>query len=299
MSTRRAIRAAVWALVAAGAFPDGVDAQAPDLSSCGRATADIQAGWEGMPDGLLFCPLSADRREPTSHLAWVDLEAPWLESRGLFATIGDRIPLFRWSDAGGVSAVQFSVAAGVVSLFDADVRSFDLILVDYFVGFPMTARRGAWSIRVRPFHWSSHLGDEFLLRDGQTISRREVSLEAVEAVIAHQWGPLRGFAGGEWWIDRVPDDLPAGLGVLGAEVRPGKSLRIGSGLGVEPVAAIHLRWSQVERGPSLSARAGVELGSSGAGRRLALQFEWFRGQSPLGQFWQSPLRFFGVSLSFG
>ncbi len=47
--------------------------------------------------------------------------------------------------------------------FDLSAPSSDLINTDYVVGVPLSWRSGGWSTRVRLYHQSSHLGDEFLL----------------------------------------------------------------------------------------------------------------------------------------
>ena len=49
----------------------------------------------------------------------------------------------------------------VFSQFDLSAPSSDLINTDYVVGVPLSWRSGGWSTRVRLYHQSSHLGDEF------------------------------------------------------------------------------------------------------------------------------------------
>jgi len=59
-----------------------------------------------------------------------------------------------------------SLFGAVFAQFNLDTPSFDLLNADYLVGPELTLRHGRWSGRVRFYHQSSHLGDEFLLNYG-------------------------------------------------------------------------------------------------------------------------------------
>lgn len=259
-------------------------------------------GVEWFPAGTLFCPILADRRETVSYIGAVDLSAPWVETTVALTAIGDDIPLIRFPIGASGDGVQIAIAAAVVGLFDLDVSSFDFLNADFLVGLPVSFRRGPWAGRLRFYHWSAHVGDEFLLREPRPVERQEISLEALEMVLSRRVGPVRVLGGGEWWLTRVPDELPAGVAILGVEGRSPGKLRLGDRLALEARAGLHLRWSDVEPGPSASLRAGVEFGRGTPGwgpeRRVGIMFEWFDGNSPYGQFFREPLRFTGVSVYF-
>lgn len=297
-----ALRAVFAALVLVLGTAELVDGQV--LSQrCGRAappTLETHAEW--FPAGTLFCPMLADRRETVSYLGAVDFNSPWVGTTVAMTSIGDHIPLFRAPLGAPDSAVQLSLAAAVIALFDLNVSTFDFLHADFIVGVPLAVRRGAWSFRLRPYHWSSHIGDEFLLREPQSVARKEISLEAIELLVARTIGPLRVVGGGEWWAQRVPSELPGGVGVLGVELKSPGKLQLGDYMVVRGRAGGHVRWSSVEPGPSASLRAGFEFGRGSPGwgpeRRVGVMVEWFDGNSPFGQFFEEHLRFFGLSLYF-
>ena len=272
---------------------------AQSARGCGEAGGPAaEDGVDWFPERRLFCPLLADRREAGSRLGALELRAPWLRTTVALAAVGDEIPLFGRTTGG--TDLQIGISTVVVGLFDLDRPSFDFVHADFLVGLPVTARIGPWAVRVRPYHWSSHIGDEFLLRDPPPVERREISLGALETLVSRDLGPARATLGVEAWLDRVPDDLPSWIGVGALDVRPDAALLLGDRVALRPVTGLHVRTSAVERGPSLSLRAGVELGRAHARgeRRWGIVFEWFDGQSPWGQFYREPLRFTGVSLYF-
>jgi len=74
----------------------------------------------------------------------------------------------------------------VFAQFNLDTPSFDLLNADYLVGPELTLRHGRWSGRVRFYHQSSHLGDEFLLNYGiaHGVQRQDLSFEILDAIVS-------------------------------------------------------------------------------------------------------------------
>lgn len=281
----------------------GRPAEAQTTAHCARAApSPLAAPVAWFPAGTLFCPVLADRRETVSYLGAARFSAPWVNTTVAVTSVGDHIPLVRVPLGTSGAGLQVSIAAAVLGLFDLDVSSFDFINADFIVGLPVAVRAGPWSARARLYHWSSHIGDEFLLRDPSPVEREEISLEALELLVARRMGPARVVAGGEWWLSRVPGDLPPAVAVVGLEASSESGLHLGGGLNLRGRAGVHLRWSEVERGPSASLRGGVEFGRAAPGlgpeRRLGIMFDWFDGGSPYGQFYRDRLRFTGFTIYF-
>ncbi len=71
------------------------------------------------------------------------------------------------------------------------------------MGIPVSWRRGDWSTRVRLYHQSSHVGDEFLL-ENPAFNRVNLSFEEVEAILSydHRW--VRVYADGGNLLHREP-----------------------------------------------------------------------------------------------
>ncbi len=82
-----------------------------------------------------------------------------------------------------------SLLGGVFSQYNLDTPSDDLINADYLVGPMLTLRRGRVSARLRLYHQSSHLGDEFILNK-PGVDRINLSFEPFDGLVALT---------GRWW----------------------------------------------------------------------------------------------------
>ena len=80
--------------------------------------------------------------------------------------------------------VQLDVVGSIFAQFDLGTPSYDLLNSDFVVGFPITMRRGGFSSRLRIYHQSSHLGDEFLLAN--RIQRVNLSYEGFDLKLSYE-----------------------------------------------------------------------------------------------------------------
>ena len=263
---------------------------------------DDRSGLIPLPQGDLFCPFVADPKWEHSFLSYF---------RGDFATIanpvrspetnlasiglGDSFGLLRittWSPGEGF---QLDLTGAIFAQFNLDTPSFDLINADYIIALPLTHRLRGFSTRLRLYHQSSHLGDEFLLANEP--ERENLSFEAVDLMLSQEIGALRIYAGGETFFRRRPVQVVARLAHAGAELRP---VTFGAG---RLIAAVDVKAvDQVDGLLSVSARFGVEsarVPSPGhPARVLSLLAEYYDGSAPYGQFYRDDIRFFGVGLHF-
>jgi len=238
--------------------------------------------WDFLPPGDLFDPLLADPRWPQFSAAYQRYVRSDDELGNVAAvSFGDVIPLLRRTRPGEASW-EISLHAAVFSIFDIDAESFDLLNSDFLVGPAVTWRDGRLSAMARLFHQSSHLGDEFLLRDDT--DRINLSYEAFDALVswdATRW--LRLYAGGGVLLRREPGDLDRLSAQAGLEL---ESPRTWAGELLRPVFALDVQTHE-ENGWDLdvSARLGLEIESPHLeGRRLQVLLEYFQGRSPNGQF---------------
>jgi hypothetical protein len=266
------------------------------------------SGFAPLPQGDIFCPLIADPKETRSFVAYQRGEsrdqgtaipeqgevtlAPFNTDIGAIG-VGDAIGLARWGGARPGDGVQLSLSAGVFAQFDLESSSFDLINADYVIGLPLTFRNAGFSGRLRIYHQSSHLGDEFLLSADP--ERINLSFESAELILSQAFGGLRVYGGGEFFFNRDPSDLDPLLAHGGAELRIGVEGRRSL------VAAVDLKSSeQQEWKPAWSGRAGFEFGwgrdPEHPPRVLRLLGEFYRGPSPYGQFYREYIRYWGVGV---
>jgi hypothetical protein len=278
-----------------------VAAQEAYRSVCGSSVhVDEAEGWIWLPQGRLFCPLAADPKAERSFVTYL---------RGDFSTLanppagddtnigavglGDSFALFRFGGGRPGNGVQLDVAGAVFSQFNLDEPSFDLINADYVIGLPLTMRRGGFTSRLRLYHQSSHLGDEFILN--REPERINLSFEALELILSQEAGRARVYAGGEAFFRREPEDLAEHLVHAGAEVRPAIFMNGRLVAAVDFKAVKEDEWSG-----AWSARAGLEIAripSPGhPAEVIAIYVEYYDGVAPYGQFYREDIRYWGFGV---
>jgi hypothetical protein len=259
------------------------------------AAARAQDGdFQFLPEEALFEPLSADPRWPRFSASYLDfVDDPELESVGSVA-LGGSLPLFH-APLPFEGQWEIGLQSGVFSIFDLDSDSNDLINTDFWFGVPISARWSAFSLTIRPHHQSSHLGDEFLLRD--TADRIDISYEAVDGILSLDlWSWGRVYGGGGYLLDRDPETL--GRKYVQAGVELNGPLLFGF---MRPIVVgdaqrrEHSDWRT-----DYSARAGFQFENRWikGGRRLQLLAEYYDGQNPNGQFFSRRIEYRGVGLHF-
>jgi hypothetical protein len=267
---------------------------------CGTGVHGGEAqGLVGLPSGGVFCPLFADPKAVRSFASWLTGKFPTGTARRHIAAVGvgDGIALLRLNGPRPGEGVQLGIEAAVLSQFDLDAPSADILNADYVVGLPVTWRIRSFSARLRVYHQSSHLGDELLLRPGTTIRREDLSFESAELILSQDLGALRVYAGGEHLFDRHPSTLDALLAHGGAE------LRLGPLRGARLVAAVDVKSSeQQDWKPAVSAKLGVELAwwrhEDHPPRLSSVVAEYYEGPSPYGQFFLESTRYWGAGFQF-
>jgi hypothetical protein len=274
-------RAAFAALVVLFFPPDDVLSQsAAELPQDARAS--------------VFEGYSNDPRAVSTYLSVLSWDAPWLETRIAAFGVGDAFTINRRTTE--YLDVELAFDFVIHSQFDLDAPSFEFVNADFIVSLPLDVRSGAWSGRARFGHWSAHLGDEYLLRTGRL--REETSVEFLEIFAARDVGPLRLVVGGERRLRIVPRGMPRNLLHLGADIRRGPALSVGRLGTARWTAATDLRWDASTRGPAVSLKGGLEIEprrTEPGYRTWSIQFEFFDGPSPFGQYFREPLRTIGIS----
>ena len=304
---RRRVTAVCLVMFAAAAAASKTQAQIPAPTRCAVGIPESEAsGYVPLPRGDVFCPLLADPKGQRSFVSYL-IETNDDEKDAQVGSVGisDAFGLLRVGGSRPGDGFQISITGSVFAQFDLDVSSYDLINADYIIGIPITIRRGVFSTRLKLYHQSSHLGDEFLLRENNPDFRREnISFEGAEMLLSLDGGPLRLYGGGEYLLRREPADLERYVAHGGLELRPARRLvRFGSLAGVRFVAAGDLKASeQQDWKPAISFRTGFEFDrprdSDPPGRRWGLLFEAYDGPSPYGQFFRRDVRYFGAGIHF-
>ncbi|MGB0908902.1 MAG: DUF1207 domain-containing protein [Nitrospirales bacterium] len=256
----------------------------------------------GLPDDDVFTPLLAAPKEPKfvggyQRVRFRDanesLNVGIISAGGTFGLWGHRHEI-------NCDGLQFSLFGAIFSQFNLDADSTDLINSDFQVGFPLTWRRGSVSTRLRVYHQSSHVGDEFLLRN-PGFNRVNLGFEAVEVLVSLDPSWWRVYAGGSYLIRRSPA-LDRGVIQWGLESRaipraaPILS-RVMEGVLVAPVLGADFQsFQQFSWNLNTSIMGGFEWSRVGSTRRYRLLLSYYRGHNPFGQFFDQNIQTYGIGL---
>lgn len=253
---------------------------------------DAEAVIEPLPPYQIFAPLLADPRQPQFSMRYQRYDSAVAEFNAAMVSFGEYFGFASglWRDA---SISQIGLQGAVFGLFNLDAASFDLVNADYWIGIPLSYRRGSWSVLTRLYHQSSHLGDEFLLGN-PGINRINLSYEDLEVLVSLDLNSVRIYGGGGYILHSEPS-LKRGHIQGGIE---GRKRHLVSDLDL--VAAVDLQ-SRDEHGWwrwSRSFQAGFAFNRL-SGREVRLMLEHFNGFSPNGQFYRDRLRYTGLGIYFG
>ncbi|MGH7846439.1 MAG: DUF1207 domain-containing protein, partial [Candidatus Binatia bacterium] len=193
---------------------------------------DYELGF--LPAGNLFEPLIADPRWPRFSMGYRYFTDEATDVGA--ATFGETIALYR--NRGPFRGLwEAGFQAGVFSIFDLSAPSSDLVNTDFFAALQGTYRMNDLSTMFRIFHQSSHLGDEFLLRN--RIDRVNLSFEGVDLKLSYRlfdW--LRLYGGGAYMFDLDPPGIKPWATQAGIELQTpwrfwGDSTRFVTGLDLQ------------------------------------------------------------------
>ncbi|HEV8144212.1 MAG TPA: DUF1207 domain-containing protein [Methylomirabilota bacterium] len=278
------------------------DGAAPTSSTVGSAAADagtkqakviedLSIGF--LPGGHLFKPLLADPRWPHFGATYQYYINDRQLSSVASVSFGETITLYR--DRIGSGWWETGIQAGVFALFDLEAPSMDLINADYMGAVFAGYRYDKLSAIGRLFHQSSHLGDEFILRN-RIKNRVNLSYEAVDLRVSYEFfgDVLRPYAGGGYLFDQEPSDLKPGFVQWGVEFRsPWRTPAF------RPVAAVDVQNREENNWHTdFRAVAGIEFEGWLASRSLQIMLEYFRGHSPNGQFYREKIDYIGLGVHF-
>lgn len=274
------------------AHAEALPAGPPELHPAADAAGSSEATF--LPSGDLFKRLIADPMEPRFYLSFRVFKFNSQKVNGAVAGYGEIFGLYRHDASGGYSW-QANIGGGVHSQFDLGAPSLDLVNTDYTVGFPFSIRRGPESYRITIYHQSSHLGDEFLLRNN--IERVELSYEALQAIGSYEWKTWRIYYGGEYIIHQGPTDIEP-LTAQGGIEFSGASPVVGRG---RLIGGWDLKYEQEHDWAfNSSIKIGLQFDSSKPnGRYIQVLAEGYNGYSPYGQFYETRMTYLGAGIVLG
>lgn len=260
---------------------------------------------------VLFQPLVADPRQPTYSVAW-RFGDHVVGKQAAAVSLGDDFPIFRWKDITRWHGdMQIGIEAAVWSVFSfSNIPKNDngdvceLVNSDFYVAIPLTFAFDKWSFRVRGYHISSHLGDEFLVNHPKYIEKRvNPSFEAFDVFGSYQFSRnLRVYFGPGVIVhsDRSFKLKPL-YAQYGAEVRLfGRKLYYHRLYGTLFFAAHFANWQQHHWDFDQTYKLGYEISKlQGIGRKMRLYIDYHQGFSYEGQFFNERTKYGELGFSWG
>lgn len=252
----------------------------------------------------LFRPFIADPRAVTYSAGWRFGDHLFVDNV-IPVSFGDIFPIFRWCDLWSTRGdLEIGIEGGVWAIFDPLHNSSPLIDADYYVGFPLSYAFGNWAFRLRGYHISTHIGDEYLL-DHPHFHRLNPSYEALDFYVSNYVTEGIRLYAGIGWVPFQDDSFHTGKMYLqgGAEWR---MLRWQyqdhcNRLCGHPFVAIDLYYqSHFKHRINTNLAAGYEWSKiSGLRHRLRIFVEYHNGYSMDGQFCKFPTHYVTLKGCYG
>ena len=214
-------------------------------------------------------------------------------------SFGDQFPFYRWAGFKG-GDLQLEVEGGAFAIFDMHKKEFPLINSDWYGGIPLTFARNSWAYRLRIYHISSHVGDEFLERY-HGFCRKNKSFEALDLSADYQLAKNVRFYCVLGSVVHSDNEMPMkNLYVeYGFEARgPRSDFKQLFG---QPFLAVHMRdWQENHFALDSTYALGYEWGKiHGVGRKVRAFIEYHQGFSPDGQFSRVRTKYVGFRFAYG
>ncbi len=192
--------------------------------------------------------------------------------------IGITLPLLVVAGRSREHALAVGVEGGAFARFGLQRTERELVNTDWVFAVPIVWWHGQHWLRLRYFHTSSHLGDEYARRfdlDGVNFARDAVELLGFARLVRL----LGGYAGTRWAYLVHPEE--SGRWV----VRGGLELGDPGGSGfVLPFASLDAELDEDnDWSPRWYARGGAWISDIGGRRAIRLSVGFLTGPSPLGQ----------------
>jgi hypothetical protein len=234
--------------------------------------------WQILPEGLIYRAYLAGPKESRISSFWFhDPDAGWLWD----ITLGGHAGIVRYGGQNAFRPEGFQLdieGAGMPRLDPEEER--DLVSADFRFGVPLTYAMGMFESKLAYYHLSSHLGDEFMLKN-PLVERINYSRDVlVLGLAAYLTEDLRVYAEAGYALYNSGGSEPWEF-QLGAEFSPAyPTFSRGT-----PFAAVNLlSREEVDFGGTFSAQAGWQWRGFGSRHLLRAGVQYQVGKSPQLEF---------------
>ena len=254
----------------------GVTVPSPLVAQDGEAPRRLLPGRTWLPT------LQAGPRDPVTKAALLLVtDNPSLMGDGVEAEValGVTLPLYVVVGAALERSLVVGVEGGVFARFGLQRTERELVNSDWIFAVPIVWRHGEHWLRLRYFHTSSHLGDEYARRF--EVSGFNFARDAVELLGYAQFLPLVGAYVGSRWAYLVHPEESGGW-----VARGGVQLGDPDGAGLLlPFGSVDVELDEDnDWSPRWHVKAGAWVSDIGGRRAIRLNLGFLTGPTPLGQF---------------
>lgn len=248
--------------------------------------------WQCLPDGLMYRAYLAGVKESRFSTAYL-----YSSKRGWIwdSTLGGQVGVVRFGtpDAVRPEGFQLDLEGAVFARLDVESKD-DLESADFRVGFPLTWSQDEWSFKFGYYHFSSHLGDEFLLRH-PSVRRinyvRDGLLLGASLQVTDDW---RAYSEAGWAFKAdggaKPWEFQFGTEFTPPPPRPGRAA---------PYTAVHANLRQEVRfGGNINVVAGWQWRGETSDRLWRIGLQYFNGKSSQYAFFRRSEQLTGLGLWF-
>jgi len=275
----------------------------PEASPESTLSSSVQAEFFGLK-GHLFAPILLDPLEAQTYISVLPMFIIDKDRyKGAFVpfSFGFSKPFYRWpTKKGGAAEVGLDIASFTqfeVYRDEDNVQRRQIVNTDYKVSIFYNLRRGRNSWRFRGYHLSSHLGDDYLIRNQINYrTPNPVNYELLDVTYSRDVAKLDGL---RYYLNagyglRKPDErrkISAQLGMYYRKTDPAT----GRAKFARPITGIDLKlWQQNEFRPGIHFGAGVELGRSAS--TLTFMLESYTGFRPYSQYESQQVQWVGLGM---
>ena len=231
-----------------------------------------------LPDSLLYQPYMASAHEERMAAQWVeDQNWGWIWD----VALGGRVGILRYGNASNSQPEGWQVDLGGAAFPRLQLnRDLDVVSCDYKFSLPITYARGRHATRFGYYHLSSHLGDEYMIKNpgARRINYSRDCLMLGHSIYFHE-RKMRIYAEAAWAFQTGDMTKPWEF-QFGFEYAPNGP----TGLRPQPFFAIggHLR-EEVDFGGNLIVQTGY-LWQGDSGHRFRMGLQYYVGMSDQYEF---------------
>jgi len=260
---------------------------------------------------VLFQPLVANPRQVVYSVAYRGGDKV-VGKKAICISMGDDFPVYRWCNVfPWCGDLQIGIEAGIWAPFNfddvphSDGTYCEIVNTDYLLGIPLSYAVDRWTFRLRAYHISSHLGDEFMVNRPEYLDLRvNPSFEAIDFYTSYQATKYLRLYVGPGFIIHSDRSFPMDTFYVdyGAEFRFWPTRFHYHRIYGTPFIALDVQnWQVRDWGFDFTIKAGYEISKlAGIGRKMRLYGSYHHGYSYEGQFFLEKTNYgeFGFSWGF-